>query len=121
MSRGRVHAQVADLLDPTVATLLGGAIVGSLLGAGAASATANPYNSDGTWLVPTEIAPGTYRAVSNDGTGTGYYAVCGDYSCEPGAGNSMISNDFFSGSSIIVVPPNAVSVELDGVALTRLS
>ena len=53
------------------AALVGGAIVGSLLGAGTASAT-----TSGTFLVPTEISPGSYRVVSSDGTGTGYWETC---------------------------------------------
>ena len=51
------------------ATLLGGAIAASLLGAGSANA-ADPYRAPwmGTWLVPSEITPGTYtgRALNSD-------------------------------------------------------
>ena len=102
------------------ATLIGGAItIGSLLGAGTANA-ADPYSSDGTWLVPTEIAPGTYRAiVRSDAYGGGYFKVCADYSCKIGT-PGFIDNDSFEGSAILVVPPNAVSVELSDVELTRI-
>ena len=94
------------------AALVGGAIVGSLLGAGTASAT-----TSGTFLVPTEISPGSYRVVSSDGTGTGYWETCAPYACE---GSGIIDNDFFNNSSSMVVSSDAVAVKLDGVTLTKI-
>jgi hypothetical protein len=94
-------------------------ITGSLLGAGTAGATGDPYSSDGMWLVPSEIAPGTYRAaIKPNMFDSGYYAVCADYACEPGPG--MISNDYMIGPGIVVIPPSAVSVELNNLSLTRM-
>ena len=57
------------------AALSAGAAATILLGAGTANATADPYSSDGTWLVPAEIAPGTYRVASTTAD-SGYYKVC---------------------------------------------
>lgn len=81
----------------------------------------NPYNSTGTWLVPDEIAPGTYRVGLLPGESSGYGAVCGDYECDPFGEPGMISNDNYNGPGVMVVPPSAVSVELRNVALTPMS
>jgi hypothetical protein len=100
-----------------ITAVLGGALIaGSLLGAGAASAV-NPYNSDGTWLVPAEIAPGTYRVSLTDSSG--YSETCADYTCEIGT-SGFINNALYDGPGVLVVPSNAVSVKLRGVSLTRM-
>jgi hypothetical protein len=77
----------------------------------------DPYSSTGTWLVPEEIAPGTYRVtlLSNR---SGYTAVCADFACRPGPG--MIGNDIHDGPGVLVVPPDAVAVELKNVELTPM-
>lgn len=87
-------------------------IAGSLLGTGAAGATGDPYSSDGTWLVPSEIAPGTYRAAVKPGSfaGMGYYKTCADYTCEIGT-DGFIDNGLLQGPGIVLVPSNAVSVK----------
>ena len=92
---------------------------GSLLGAAPASAAPSPYSSDGTWLVPSEIAPGTYRTALASGESMGYYATCADFACEIGT-PGFITNDNLRGPGIVVVPPNAVSIELRGLVLTRM-
>ena len=82
----------------------------------------DPYSSTGTWMVPQEILPGTYRAMIADGENTGYYATCADYACEIefDSDGGLISNDFMTGPGIIVIPPNAVSVELRDLVLTPM-
>lgn len=82
----------------------------------------DPYTTTGTWLVPAEIAPGTYRVKVRSGSSTGYTAVCADYTCDPGPG--MISNENHKagpGSDILVIPADAVSVQLKRVALTPMA
>ena len=79
---------------------------------------ADPYSSTGTWLVPDEIAPGTYR-VTPMSNRSGYTAVCADFECRPGPG--MIGNDLHDGPGVLVVPPSAVAVELSNVELTPMS
>ena len=108
------------------AALSAGAAATILLGAGTANATADPYSSDGTWLVPAEIQPGTYRAaIKPNWADSGYYKVCADYACDIDFDGSdatgMISNDYMTGPGVVVIPPNAVSVELNDLILTRMS
>lgn len=79
----------------------------------------DPYSTNGTWLVPSEIAPGTYRAITNDSIG-GYYEVCATMGCDAFGDGELITNDFFEGSSIVVIPPNAVSIKLDDATLTPI-
>lgn len=81
----------------------------------------DPYKTTGTWLVPSEIAPGSYRVSVQPGQSRGYTAVCADLSCDPGPG--MISNENYSGpgTGIVVVPADAVSVQLKRVILTPLA
>lgn len=76
----------------------------------------DPYSSDGTWLVPTEITPGTYRVAAH---GMGYSKLCADYTCEIGT-NGFISNELYRGPGVLVIPSNAVSVELSNISLTRM-
>ena len=77
----------------------------------------DPYSSTGTWLVPEEIAPGTYRVIPLSSR-SGYTAVCADFACRPGPG--MIGNDIHDGPGVLVVPPEAVAVELSNVELTPM-
>jgi hypothetical protein len=101
-----------------VATVVGSALVtAGVLGGGLAQATPSPYTSDGRWLVPSEITPGTYRVTPT--SGMGYSEVCADYTCEIGT-NGFISNENYRGPGILVIPSNAVSVELHRVSLARM-
>jgi len=81
----------------------------------------NPYSSTGTWLVPEEIAPGTYRVNLAPGEDHGYGAVCGDYECDPFGEPGMLSNDNYFGPGVMVIPESAVSVELKRITLTPIS
>ena len=78
----------------------------------------DPYKSTGTWLVPEEIAPGNYRVSLSSSRRSGYTAVCADLACRPGPG--MIGNDIHDGPGVLVVPPEAVAVELSNVELTPM-
>ena len=78
----------------------------------------DPYKSSGTWLVPEEIAPGNYRVILSSPRRSGYTAVCADFACRPGPG--MIGNDIHDGPGVLVVPPEAVAVELSNVELTPM-
>lgn len=80
----------------------------------------DPYSSTGTWLVPDEIKPGTYRVNLNPGEDSGYGAVCGDYECNPFGEPGMLSNDNYYGPGVMVIPPSAVSVELKRINLTPM-
>jgi len=98
----------------------GGATARSAPGTPLESDPVDPYSTTGTWLVPDEIAPGTYR-VSVHGDGKwGYGAVCGDYECDPFGEPGMISNDNYNGPGIMVVPQSAVSVETRNITLTPM-
>jgi len=93
--------------------LLGGAIVGSLLGAGAASA-------DNSYLVPSDLAPGTYRLSAESGSYGTYVEICVDYTCSFSDG--MIKNYFVDegDSEVVVIPPNAVMVNGDDAVFTPM-
>lgn len=78
----------------------------------------DPYRSTGTWLVPEEISPGNYRVNLSSSRRSGYTAVCADLACRPGPG--MIGNDIHDGPGVLVVPPEAVAVELSNVELTPM-
>jgi len=80
----------------------------------------DPYSTTGTWLVPDEIAPGTYRVSLQPGERNGYGAVCGDYECDPFGDPGIISNDNYYGPGIMVVPQSAVSVEIKRITLTPM-
>lgn len=90
-----------------------------------AVAVADPYSSDGTWLVPSEIRPGTYRAVQTSKDWPGYVAVCADAECDVDFDGDdttgLIRNDIVKGSSVVVVPPGAFSVEIQRVTLTPIN
>lgn len=120
-------ALAAALLAGCVPPTMGRNITGSGPAAGSSprsvsptleSEPVDPYSSTGQWLVPDEIAPGTYRVSLNPGERHGYAAVCGDYECDPFGG--MISNDNYNGPGVMVVPPSAVMVELKRITLTPM-
>jgi hypothetical protein len=79
----------------------------------AAPAAATPTN--GSLLVPGDIAPGNYWATPTDSIG-GYVAVCSDYTCEVGAG--MIENYVVNGRTMIPIPGNARMVNVQRAQLT---
>jgi len=92
----------------------------ALSGAPTATAAAESY-----LLVPRDITPGTYFAQIQPGYSYGYFAVCGDYACDPDYGpNGIIHNGSMSlGRShaiVMVIPNNAVAVELTNATLTRM-
>lgn len=76
---------------------------------------ADPLSTNGTWLVPSEIAYGTYKVTSTSSM-FGYWALCADLACQPGPG--MIQNEIVESTGYIVIAPGAVAVELDDVVLT---
>src|SRR5690349_9441219 len=69
---------------------------------GVAPASALPSN--GSLLVPGDVAPGNYWATPTDSYG-GYVEVCADYACDVGLG--MIENYSIAGRTMIVVPYQA--------------
>ncbi|WP_328439200.1 hypothetical protein [Nocardia puris] len=85
-----------------------------------APAKLDPLKSEGTWLVPGDIAPGTYR-VTPTGSFSGYVELCADLACEIDFDGSdytgMISNELYSGPGFLVVPDHAVAVTLQRVEL----
>lgn len=80
-------------------------------------APVDPLSTNGTWLVPSEIGYGTYKATSTSDI-FGYWALCADLACQPGPG--MIDNEIVDASGYIVIGPDAVAVELDDVVLTPM-
>ena len=81
----------------------------------------DPYTTSGTWLVPSEIAPGTYKVTPTDSTG--YVATCADLACEIDFDGSdftgLIDNKLVTGkAAYLVIPAHAVAVELRDVTLT---
>lgn len=80
----------------------------------------DPYSSTGTWLVPSEILPGRYRATVKPGHDSGYYLVCATYGCDAFGNGEFVTNGYFSGSAIFVIPDYAVSVELHDVTLEEI-
>ncbi|MDD4868747.1 MAG: hypothetical protein PHQ28_17060 [Mycobacterium sp.] len=80
-----------------------------------APAHANALPSNGSLLVPGDLAPGNYWATPTVASG-GYVAVCSSYTCEVEDG--MIDNYDVEGRTMIVVPPNATMVNVDNAELT---
>lgn len=92
------------------------AFVSSLLCLGVAQSNASPSN--GSLLVPDDIAPGNYWATPTDSIG-GYVEVCADYSCDVAGG--MIDNYNVHGRTMIVVPYAARMVNVNDASLTPVS
>ena len=80
----------------------------------AAPAGATPTN--GSLLVPGDIAPGNYWATPTDYSLGGYVEVCADYECQVGAG--LIENYTVNGRTMIPIPDRATMVKVDHVLLT---
>jgi hypothetical protein len=78
----------------------------------AAPAGATPTN--GSLLVPGDIAPGNYWATPTDSYG-GYVEVCADYACEVGAG--LIENYTVNGRTMIPIPGSAKMVNVSHALL----
>ena len=62
---------------------------------------------DGTWVVNTEVTPGTYRLLPTDGSA--YWARLGDAN-----GDNILANDYQNGQTYITVQPGDFAVELSG-------
>ena len=80
----------------------------------AAPAGAIPTN--GSLLVPGDIAPGNYWATPTDYSLGGYVEVCADYACQIGEG--LIENYTINGRTMIPIPDRATMVKVDHVLLT---
>src|SRR5690242_15548667 len=92
------------------------AVTAGLLSLGAAQSNATPSN--GSLLVPGDIAPGNYWATPTSRLG-GYVEVCADYQCDVGGG--MIENYSVDGRTMIVVPYTARMVNVDDATLTPVN
>jgi hypothetical protein len=91
------------------------AIAAALTATAVACAPAGSGQPNGTYLVPSQMAYGTYQAVPNNSIG-GYVEVCANLACQVGAG--MIENYIIDGTTYIVVPSNAVAVTIKRAQLT---
>jgi hypothetical protein len=100
----------ATLFAQITATAAGLAATAVLL-----AGPSNALPSNGSLLVPRDIAPGDYWATPTVSDG-GYVAVCADYTCEVGAG--MIENYGVDGRTMIPIPANAKMVNIEHVTLT---
>jgi hypothetical protein len=65
---------------------------------------------NGTWIVNSEVAPGTYRLAPRDGST--YWARLSDAN-----GEQLIDNDFQNGQTYITILASDFAVELDGILL----
>ena len=95
------------------ATLLGGAIVGSLLGAGAANAT------DSMLRVGSDIAVGDYQYTATGSYG-GSYELCQTPRCE--VGDDLIDIDVVSegATGYLTITSDVKYVKLSGLSLTPM-
>lgn len=82
------------------------------VGIAEATAAANTFSGDGTYLVGTDIAPGTYKAAPAT-SGNCYYARLRDLT---GGLNSIIDNNNTSGPLVVQVSPNDKALEVTGCA-----
>lgn len=78
----------------------------------------DPLISDGTWMVPSDIKPGTYRTAVKPGSKSSFWQLCSDLACKYPDG--YIDNDVSEGPGVVVIPPNSVSIELDDIILTPM-
>lgn len=84
----------------------------------------DPYASNGQWLVPSQVAPGTYLAVQRDPV-MGRVLICADLVCAPapggGIGTGTLINQFVVlGRTYVTIPADAAMVQFNGVSLTRV-
>lgn len=89
----------------------------AIMGASAGIAGAFP---DGSHLVPSEFAPGVYKAVANDATYGGYVEVCADWSCSYVDGVSDSAYVEPETTEYFVVSERAVYVDTNGVDIYRV-
>lgn len=89
------------------------------------TATMDPLTNNGTYLVGSEIEPGTYRVEPATGTfssGIGYWARCADVSCSlqgtGGVTGGILDNATVDGPSFLVIEPTDTAVQLQDVVLT---
>lgn len=85
-----------------------------------AAASVDPYSSNGTWQVPSQIPPGTYRTALAAWQTNGYYTICADCTCEPNT-PGFIRIDFLNGPGVVMIPPNAASIKLNNLILTPMA
>jgi hypothetical protein len=98
------------------ATVLGGAIVGSLLGAGTANAT------DSMYKVGKDIQPGDYvYTVTGSSLGYGSYKLCASPNCEAGT-DEMIDIELVFGDNgttgYLTITSDVKYVKLTNLQLT---
>lgn len=81
----------------------------------------DPYSTNGTWLVPAEIKPGTYRATYRPSPvrTKGYIQICADAACKIGT-PGFIDNYNFDNNEIVFVPDNAFSVKIESATLAPI-
>jgi hypothetical protein len=83
------------------------------------ASTVGPHTDNGTFLVPTEVAPGTYRAEQRPGLGgVSYYEICATLGCDAFGTGTLIANGIVDGTAYVVIPDDAVSVALTDLTLT---
>lgn len=75
------------------------------------SGPADSFAGEGTYVVGTDIAPGTYRSPGPSGSSTCYWARLGDLS-----GTSIIANNISEGPAVMAVAPTDAAVEVKGCA-----
>ncbi|TLF72885.1 hypothetical protein [Nocardia cyriacigeorgica] len=80
---------------------------------------ADPYSSDGAWLIGSEIAPGNYRVVPTSEFGGGW-TLCATYGCGP-LDPGFIANDFLTGPGYVTIPADALLIELTNVRLEAVA
>lgn len=82
----------------------------------------DPYSTNGTWLVPSQIKPGNYLATPDGTRSGGYIEVCADIGCDIDFDGSdytgMISNDYIEGQGYVTIPESAFSITLDDLELS---
>ncbi|MGW5514643.1 hypothetical protein [Nocardia africana] len=83
----------------------------------------DPYSTNGTWLVPSEIAPGNYRVIPKNSRG-GYWETCADAGCDIDFDGSdhtgLIDNDNVDGPGVVNIPTWAYSIKLRNVRLAPI-
>lgn len=85
--------------------------------------TLDPLTTNGTWLVGSEIQPGTYRVTPAEGMfAMPYWARCADFTCSMsgsgGVAGAILENSTVTGPSFITIAESDVAVELQDVILT---
>ena len=100
-----------------VATLLGGAVLGSLLGAGAAQASGG--DGDTMYRIGVEIQPGDYK-YTVVGNGMGSWQLCSDAACD---GSGLIDIETIDGmghTGYLTVPAGAKFLKTNDLVFTPM-